>query len=142
MTLHKLCVGSLLLVLGGLCTAQQVEIKIVPVKNIDRTSGEKMYAGYCAVCHGTDGKGAGPAAKALKTAPADLTALAKRNNGKFPTNRVYSTIVGDTATRLHNDKDMPVWGSLFLKFYETPTTQSDVALRATNLTRYVKSLQQ
>jgi len=29
----------------------------------------KMYRNYCAACHGTDGKGTGPAAKALKPRP-------------------------------------------------------------------------
>ena len=38
----------------------------------------------CAVCHGDDGKGNGPYAPELKAQPADLTQLAKKNNGAFP----------------------------------------------------------
>jgi len=113
MTLHKVLVGSVLF--GCLCFAQQVEIKTVPIKDADMSSGEKMYVTYCAVCHGTDGKGGGPAATAMKTMPADLTSLAKRNDGKFPASHVYYTIVGDTAMPVaHGTKDMPVWGNLFV----------------------------
>ena len=52
-------------------------IKHVPVKVTSAASGKEMYVSYCAVCHGTDGKGNGPAASALKTPPTDLTMLSK-----------------------------------------------------------------
>ncbi|MBZ5572099.1 MAG: cytochrome c [Acidobacteriia bacterium] len=45
-------------------------------------SGQQMYSAYCAVCHGNDGKGGGPAAEALKVPPPDLTVLARKNGGK------------------------------------------------------------
>jgi mono/diheme cytochrome c family protein len=35
--------------------------------------GQKLFQTYCMVCHGTDGKGTGPAAAALPHPPADLT---------------------------------------------------------------------
>src|SRR5437870_5993604 len=67
--------------------AQQKEIKHVPVKPTSAASGPEMYNTYCAVCHGRDGRGAGPAAEALKAAPTDLTTLAKKKVGKnLPTN--------------------------------------------------------
>jgi mono/diheme cytochrome c family protein len=34
--------------------------------------GEKIYREYCQVCHGSDGRGDGPAAAALPRPPADL----------------------------------------------------------------------
>src|SRR3984957_18693829 len=48
-------------------------IQHVTVASTSPASGKEMYTAYCAVCHGTDAKGAGPAASALKTAPANLT---------------------------------------------------------------------
>src|SRR3974377_2575154 len=56
----------------------------VPVRQTGAVSGKELYLDHCAVCHGVDGKGNGPAAPALKTAPPDLTLLAKNNGGKFP----------------------------------------------------------
>jgi mono/diheme cytochrome c family protein len=50
MTSRKVLVGSLLLAFG-LCAAQQVEIRKVPIKDVDRTSGQKIYVAYCAACH-------------------------------------------------------------------------------------------
>jgi mono/diheme cytochrome c family protein len=35
--------------------------------------GQQLFQAYCMVCHGTDGKGTGPAATGLPHAPADLT---------------------------------------------------------------------
>jgi putative copper export protein/mono/diheme cytochrome c family protein len=38
------------------------------------THGAALFAANCAICHGTDGRGDGPAAKSLSVPPADLTA--------------------------------------------------------------------
>ena len=46
-----------------------------PPLAINALAGRDLFEFYCATCHGRDGKGAGPVAGALKTRPADLTAL-------------------------------------------------------------------
>ncbi len=116
------------------------QVKKTPVPYTPPSSGKKMYVAYCASCHGKDGKGQGPAASALKLAPADLTQLAARNGGKFPENYVIQTIKGDSAASGHGSKEMPVWGPIF----EAMGTTSDgvTQLRVRNLTKYIASLQQ
>ena len=65
-------IRSIFLILGlAICLAvvgasQQKEIRHVPVKATSPASGPEMYTTYCAVCHGIDGKGRGPAADALR----------------------------------------------------------------------------
>ena len=78
-----LLVVSGLLGLAALGTAQNVEIKKVPIRPTPAESGQVMLSEYCVVCHGKDAKGSGPAAPALKVPSADLTTLAKRNGGSF-----------------------------------------------------------
>ena len=98
-----------------------------------------MYTSYCAVCHGTDGKGGGPAASALKVAPADLTMLSKSNGGKYPALKVTSAIRGESNLPAHGSKEMPVWGSLFRDMSDGH--EGEVQQRVANLTEYIESLQ-
>src|ERR1039457_5867602 len=76
-------------------------IKKVPTSQTSPSSGKDMFNTYCAVCHGKDAKGNGPASSALKKTPADLTTLTVRNKGKFPELRIYSTIQGDSRSEEH-----------------------------------------
>jgi mono/diheme cytochrome c family protein len=114
-------------------------IKHVPIMATSATSGKEMYASYCATCHGTDGKGNGPAASALKVPPADLTTLSSNNAGKFPSLKVAGVIRGDSFISAHGSKEMPVWGELFMGI--SHGHDSEVQQRITNLTKYVESLQ-
>jgi mono/diheme cytochrome c family protein len=145
MNLRKLiCVVSVfLLAFTIVCAAQETIVKKVPIKPVAAFSGERMYANYCAVCHGNNGKGNGPAAKALNISPADLTRLAQQNHGKFPDSHVYTVIHGDTnAAVAHGTKDMPVWAALFTQSSGGVPPDSEVHQRISNLTKYVESLQQ
>ncbi len=103
-------------------------------------SGKEMFMSYCASCHGKDAKGDGPAAGALKQAPADLTSLAKQNGGKYPTDKVTSVLRGQASLMAHGDQDMPVWGPVFWKMSQGH--EELVQMRIANLNKYVESLQQ
>ena len=98
-----------------------------------------MYNSYCAVCHGTDGKGNGPAASAMKAPPTDLTVLAKNDGGKYPSAHVASVIRGQAALPSHGSPDMPVWGPLFSSISQGHEAQ--VQQRVTNLVKYIETLQ-
>jgi mono/diheme cytochrome c family protein len=118
---------------------KETVIQHVPIKAVSPVSGKDMYTAYCAVCHGTDGKGGGPAAAALKTPPSDLTLLSKNNGGKYPSLKVTSSIHGESALPAHGSKEMPVWGSLFWNM--SNGHEGEVQQRVANLTKYIESLQ-
>jgi len=103
-------------------------------------SGKEMFTSYCASCHGKDAKGDGPAANALKQAPADLTTLAKRNGGKYPTDKVATILRGQTKLMAHGDQEMPVWGPVFWNLSQGHEGQ--VQMRIANLNKYLESLQE
>jgi len=115
------------------------KIRHAPPADTDPSSGVAMYRAYCAVCHGVDGKGKGPAAPALRQEPPDLTSLAQRNGGEFPSFRVSNIIQGDAAVTAHGSKDMPMWGDVFRGLKRD---EAAVKLRVHNLTQYIASLQQ
>lgn len=72
-------------------------------------SGEKMFGAYCASCHGVNGRGNGPASSALKEKPADLTQLARRHNGVFPSEWV-ARVIEQGPIAANGSSEMPVWG--------------------------------
>ena len=76
----------------------------------DIDTGKTEYLRSCAGCHGDDGKGKGPLSEKLKTAPSDLTTLAKKNKGVFPLSAVYRSIDGRNVTESHGIREMPFWG--------------------------------
>jgi mono/diheme cytochrome c family protein len=135
-----------LIILGGMVAAQdqtqdqtKKTVKHVTIKPTSPASGKEMYASYCAVCHGTEGKGGGPAASALKASPADLTMLSKNNGGEFPALKVTSILRGTSGLPSHGSKEMPVWGPLFRSM--SGGHEGEVQQRLANLTHYVESLQ-
>jgi mono/diheme cytochrome c family protein len=145
MFLSRIVLSTLLFVPAALLAADsEVKINKTPVVFTPPSSGPEMFAAYCASCHGTDAKGRGPAASALKAVPRDLTVLSKENHGKFPAFHVEATIRGDDNLLSHGSKDMPVWGFLFSSMDKSsPMGEKAYSdLRIANLTRYIESLQQ
>ena len=55
-------------------------------------------------------KGDGPVAPLVKIGVPDLTRIALRNGGQFPTEAVRRTIDGRFDRPAHGARDMPVWG--------------------------------
>jgi mono/diheme cytochrome c family protein len=135
----RILIALVALALGVYAQAQQKVIKHVPVKETSPASGQQMYASYCAVCHGTDGKGGGPAAEALKVPPTDLTMLSKSNGGKYPELKVASAIRGDANLPAHGSKEMPVWGKLFGSM--SHGHEAEVQQRVSNLSEYIEAMQ-
>ena len=79
--------------------------------SVSRDTGRAIFAENCASCHGPAARGDGPLAAGLNTPPADLTRIASRRNGVWPSLEVMSIV--DGYTRRTNPRDgMPVISGL------------------------------
>jgi|SRR5579862_1421585 len=126
--------------LAGPVLAQQPKTKldVAAAHDTSLTKGVDLYQRYCAVCHGKDGKGGGPAAAALKAAPIDLTQLSLKNSGKFPVGSVRQLLGGGSSVPAHGSQEMPIWGPVFRAMNPN---ESIAKLRVDNLVRYLESIQ-
>jgi mono/diheme cytochrome c family protein len=135
-----LVTASVALLAAGISYADQTTAKVViPVNRTAVTNGKQMYTNYCAPCHGVDGRGQGPVASALRTAPIDLSVLSRNNHGKFPDAHVVTVLQNGADISAHGTEVMPVWGPILGKMNQT--NPQDRMLRISNLSRYLESLQ-
>lgn len=100
-------------------------------------SGQAIFGLYCASCHGPSAKGDGPLAAMMTKRPADLTQIAKRNGGTYPSDVVARTIDGRSPVRGHGGGDMPVWGDAFAKSRD----EMPAAEKINRLVAYLESIQ-
>jgi mono/diheme cytochrome c family protein len=137
--------AAVLVMIAAFAVGQQApaqsstQVRHVPITNTPSNSGKEMFSSYCAVCHGTEGKGDGPAASAMKTPPNDLTVLAQKNGGKYPAAHVAAVIRGQATTPSHGTQEMPIWGPLLSSVSQGH--QAEVQQRITNLVNYIEALQ-
>lgn len=103
------------------------------------SSGEYLFKRYCAVCHGNDLKGNGPAPPPFQDVPPDLTKLAQRNGGKFPDAFVIEVLRHGVVLPAHGPAEMPDWGPEFRA--GEGLDETEVMLRITNLKDFIKSTQ-
>jgi mono/diheme cytochrome c family protein len=135
---------ALALVLGGSAShagTQGRETGAAPRPSLPEASlgGRDSFESYCAPCHGRGGKGDGPVAAELRTRPPDLTLLAQRSGGAYPSARVEAFITGTgRLLAAHGTTEMPIWGSTFRAF----EADARVRERIHNLVRHIETLQQ
>jgi mono/diheme cytochrome c family protein len=128
---------SILSLTGAKVDAQT--IKQGTAARVQSIEGVDTFNAYCAVCHGQQAKGNGPAATALKKVPADLTAVAKRHGGTFSALNVEQVILGEDVLTSHGSRDMPVWGpNLAL----APGTDRPLSQRIEDVVWYLESIQE
>ena len=133
------CLALSVAAVSWLLAEDRAAIKIVPLKQTSPASGKEMFRAYCAVCHGMDGTGNGPAAAYLTIRPADLTRLAAVNSGKYPDLQVLQRLASKEAGH-HENVGMPAWGGLLGSLNRW---DPDIARhRAVNLTAFIKTIQE
>ena len=76
----------------------------------------------------------------MRKKPANLTEIAKRNGGEFPSDLVFRTIDGRQPVRGHGGPDMPVWGDAFERSREAGD-QARVKAVIQSLVDYLESIQ-
>lgn len=133
--------GILLALVAAMCgvTPAQNAGEIKTNGMTPEIAGQEMFRTYCAVCHGVDAKGAGPAARGLKKQPTDLTQLSRKNGGRFPAVIVSSVIEGTDHVTDHGTREMPMWGDAFRAVNRD---ENLAKLKVRNLTAYIESIQQ
>jgi len=107
-------------------------------------AGKADYLTNCADCHGQNGKGSGPNMNVIPgIKPADLTTIAARNGGVFPTTQVANTIDGRQSTPSHKRFDMPFWGVNFQEPGKefTPESEAKAKARIDAIVAYIETLQ-
>ncbi len=109
-TRHTLVIAGLSLAAALLAMPAQAQTS--------SATGDYLFRTYCAACHGESAKGNGPLAESMRKRPSDLTEIAKRNKGAFPTEQVHRMIDGRQPVKGHGGPDMPVWGDVFSRSVE------------------------
>ena len=129
--------GLVLAVLVGLAGCVAVE---APEKASDPSND---FAAYCSACHGSGGAGDGEMAGDLAKKPADLTRLAQRNNGDFPTTKVMAQIWGYAGMK--GKGVMPNFGPLLegdtVPYDGGDGIETPTPVRLVALAEYLKTLQ-
>jgi mono/diheme cytochrome c family protein len=132
------------LLIGGLVvTAFGVLVSAVVTPGSDdkeaSARGRLTYERYCVSCHGKTARGDGPLAKDLRVEVPDLTLMASRAGGVYPSDRVFGIISRGSEVRGHGTDDMPAWGPAFNRTEGTEAATVDEAIR--NLVTYLGTVQ-
>lgn len=115
----------------------------------DFAAGRAEYLAACAACHGEAADGNGPIATMFREPVPDLTGIAARNGGVFPTAEIMAIIDGRTEVRGHGNP-MPVFGNRFVHervtenwySYAIGNTEQLVRARVLELVLYLQSIQE
>ena len=111
-----------------------------PLMMQQAVAGGELFRTYCVVCHGPGARGDGPLAPSMTRKPADLTEIARRNGGAFPSELVFRTIDGKKPVRGHGGPDMPVWGDAFARSRDGGS-EDQVKRMIQSLVEYLESIQ-
>lgn len=103
--------------------------------------GRLTYRVYCANCHGRQAEGDGELAELLTVAPADLTRIRERYEGKFPDEWIARKIDGRERVRGHGMQEMPVWGLSFRDANRPADQEEEVQARIDQLVAFLRTIQ-
>jgi len=109
--IYNVMMLTLFAVLAPQVTADSLDVELPAA-----FEGRRLYVSYCQLCHGSDGRGDGPLAKAMKISPADLNTTVRSRSDtiltKIITGEGRQTITGRDRHNLLSDA-MPEWRDVF-----------------------------
>ena len=116
-------------------------VHIVNARPTNEIDGRVLYQAYCSSCHGTLGRGDGPAARSIRTPVPDLT-----HYSTLHPNCEESLIATlEAGHRSHNERpisdsdlDMPNWAPIFRSMSSNPGVGY---LRIRNVAGYIVMIQ-
>ena len=85
---------------------------LLPVDSVtaqDSKNGRRLYLTYCSGCHGSSGKGNGPAAKMLPVKPANHTRAAVMDRLSDP---YLFQVISQGGAKVGKSANMPAWGAV------------------------------
>lgn len=103
--------------------------------------GRELFVDHCALCHGDDARGDG-ALPGLMTPAADLTRIAARRGGDFPSGEIARFIDGRIPIEAHRSPEMPVWGLVMSTEFDDRDVREEVTRgKISALVWYLRSIQ-
>jgi mono/diheme cytochrome c family protein len=135
----KIIVTRFVLLLALGFSASQDKQPPKPRATAASPSGQEIYKQHCAVCHGNDLKGNGPAPPPFREETPDLTTLSRRHDGLFPDAYVSNVLRNGVKMAAHGPAEMPIWGTTFRE--AEGLDESQVTQRIASLANYIKSKQ-
>jgi mono/diheme cytochrome c family protein len=136
-TMRIAAIAAALWACGTLPTTAEERGEEPPIR-----TGEDLYRQYCSSCHGIHADGKGPLAPLFVEPPPDLTRIAARRDGVFPTAEIARIVDGRDPMVAHGPRDMPVWGRRFGE--DLPPAPGLEALRrgtVLQIVEYLKTVQ-
>jgi mono/diheme cytochrome c family protein len=111
----KILLGTVVLIIFASTAVGEVVINKAALEpqDIANMGADEVFDCLCAVCHGTDGIGNGPAVSALDKGVPDLTVLSANNDGVYSHKDVEKAIFGRHRSISYGKVDMPHWGEQF-----------------------------
>jgi mono/diheme cytochrome c family protein len=103
--------------------------------------GRSLFVDHCALCHGDEARGHG-ALPGLMTPAADLTHIAARRGGEFPSGEIARFIDGRIPVDAHRSPEMPLWGRVLALEFDDPEIRDEVTRgKVSALVFYLRSIQ-
>ncbi len=105
-------------------------------------TGAQLFTANCAACHGVTAHGDGPVSDIINVRVPDLTLIASRNGGTFPTERVFRIVDGQSDMAAHGSRHMPIWGyEFFGGAGDDESEHGQAVTKVDNVVAYLQSLQ-